>query len=158
MPPVGGVRPGRRRTLGLLIAVFAGSYGGSLPAGVKMAQRLAPAQPIGFEFVVSFGIGAKDTSPRDVLTPSPAALAKGPPSLETVLEAAVACARMTPWRSLLGLGDAAIATSDRSANKSKLACILSRLLTDRFMQTMEQAKNLLLGVVSCLSKHAATMR
>ena len=41
-----------------LIATCSGVYGGSLPAGIKAAQRLAPGQPVGFEFIVSFGIGA----------------------------------------------------------------------------------------------------
>lgn len=49
---------GSRRRTGLLIATVAGIYGGSLPAGIKAAQRLAPGQPVGFEFIVSFGIGA----------------------------------------------------------------------------------------------------
>ena len=50
--------PGQRRRKGLLIAVISGTYGGSLPAGIKAAQRLAPNQPVGFEFIISFGIGA----------------------------------------------------------------------------------------------------
>ena len=48
----------RRRLVGLGIATCSGIYGGSLPAGIKAAQRLAPNQPVGFEFVLSFGIGA----------------------------------------------------------------------------------------------------
>ena len=48
----------RRKRTGILIAVCSGVYGGSFPAGVKAAQALAPGQPVGFEFVISFGVGA----------------------------------------------------------------------------------------------------
>ena len=45
------------RTLGLAIAVLAGTYGGSLPTPLKLAERASPDIPVGFEFTVSFGIG-----------------------------------------------------------------------------------------------------
>ena len=48
----------RRRAVGIGIALASGTYGGSFAVPLKLAQRAAPDTPAGFEFVVSFGIGA----------------------------------------------------------------------------------------------------
>ena len=44
------------RSIGFLLAMGCGLWGGSLPTPLKLAERATPDVPVGFAFVTSFGI------------------------------------------------------------------------------------------------------